>query len=251
MWCSQGGVSQHAWGSCRQIGTVLDVTEQLASERALRESKGRTGADSRTVHCRFFAIDAEHTVVVWNPACERTFGPSAGEMISRRELWRAFYATPRPVMADIVLDGGDKTDVARYTRALPALGVQSGGVRGGGLFPASWRKRTLAVFHRLAAARMADGSARSKPWSISPNANVPSRKRELNERLELRVEQRTADLQKANEDLQLAMKQTGTDGKAGVAGQPGCRRRPRTQYAARQRADRCQRAATGPWNSPR
>lgn len=192
------------------IGTVLDVTEQLASERALRESKGELAQILENSPLPIFAIDAEHTVVVWNPACERTFGPSAGEMIGRRELWRAFYATPRPVMADIVLDGGDETDVARYyPERYRRSAFNPEAFEAEDYFPHLGENGRWLYF-TASPLRDADGrriGAIETLVDITERKQAEQEARELNERLELRVEQRTADLHKANEDLQLAMKQ--------------------------------------------
>lgn len=49
-------------------------------------------------------IDAQHRVTCWNRACEVLTGVSAVEMIGRREQWRAFYAEPRPILADLIVD---------------------------------------------------------------------------------------------------------------------------------------------------
>ncbi|MBU1364839.1 MAG: diguanylate cyclase [Gammaproteobacteria bacterium] len=50
-------------------------------------------------------IDAEHRVTHWNRACAVLTGVSAAEMIGNSEQWRAFYDAPRPIMADLVVDG--------------------------------------------------------------------------------------------------------------------------------------------------
>jgi PAS domain S-box-containing protein len=52
-----------------------------------------------------FVIDAEHRVTHWNAACARLSGIAAHEMIGSTEAWRAFYARPQPVLADLVVDG--------------------------------------------------------------------------------------------------------------------------------------------------
>ncbi len=51
-----------------------------------------------------FIIDTEHRVVAWNTACERMTGIKAEDIIGTREAWRGFYPTPRPCLADLVLD---------------------------------------------------------------------------------------------------------------------------------------------------
>jgi diguanylate cyclase (GGDEF)-like protein len=52
-----------------------------------------------------FVIDATHRVTHWNPACEAVTGTTAHSIIGTRRSWAAFYASPRPVMADLIVDG--------------------------------------------------------------------------------------------------------------------------------------------------
>lgn len=61
-----------------------------------------------------FVIDAEHRVTHWNRACEVLTGVSAVEMIGRNEQWRAFYAEPRPVLADLIVDQAVEVAVATF-----------------------------------------------------------------------------------------------------------------------------------------
>ncbi|HEY6897056.1 MAG TPA: diguanylate cyclase [Rhodocyclaceae bacterium] len=61
-----------------------------------------------------FVVDANHVVTHWNVACERLTGVPANEIIGTRNQWRAFYATERPVLADIILDGAEEADVQRF-----------------------------------------------------------------------------------------------------------------------------------------
>lgn len=61
-----------------------------------------------------FVIDHNHVVTHWNRACEAMTGMSAVRMIGTREQWRAFYATERPVMADLIVDGVMESEVDRY-----------------------------------------------------------------------------------------------------------------------------------------
>jgi len=54
-----------------------------------------------------FVLAADHTVTHWNRACADLSGHGAEEMVGTREAWRAFYTAPRPVLANLVLDGAD------------------------------------------------------------------------------------------------------------------------------------------------
>lgn len=50
-------------------------------------------------------IDSEHRVIHWNRACAVMTGVPASEMIGSRDQWRAFYPDPRPILADLIVDG--------------------------------------------------------------------------------------------------------------------------------------------------
>lgn len=50
-------------------------------------------------------IDAAHRVTHWNRACAVMTGVPAEEIVGTREQWRAFYPDPRPIMADLIIDG--------------------------------------------------------------------------------------------------------------------------------------------------
>jgi diguanylate cyclase (GGDEF)-like protein len=61
-----------------------------------------------------FIIDAGHRVVCWNKACEALTGIAAERVIGTQDHWRAFYATERPTMADLILDGGKEADIQYF-----------------------------------------------------------------------------------------------------------------------------------------
>lgn len=63
-----------------------------------------------------FIIDAEHRVVCWNKACEVLTGIPAAQVTGTREHWRAFYASERPTMADLIVDGGKQADIQYFYR---------------------------------------------------------------------------------------------------------------------------------------
>ncbi|MBI2308357.1 MAG: PAS domain S-box protein [Rhodocyclales bacterium] len=192
------------------VGTVLDVTEREAADRALRESRAELEQILENSPLPIFVIDAEHRVVVWNPACERTFGVTAAEILGTHRQWAPFYPTERPVMADIVLEGGREPDVARYYenryRRSP---VNPEAFEAEDFFPhlgdgGRW------LFFTASPLRDSTGKvvgAIETLLDITERKRAEEEARELNERLEARVLQRTQDLARANEELRLAMRQ--------------------------------------------
>jgi len=75
-----------------------------------------------------FVIGADHTITHWNRACAALTGLPAERMIGTRDAWRAFYREPRPVLANLVLDGAGE-DVVRtlYGAKVRACATVPGG----------------------------------------------------------------------------------------------------------------------------
>lgn len=59
-------------------------------------------------------IDKNHRVVQWNSACEQFIGLTEEEMIGTNDQWKAFYPSKRPIMADIILDGGSQALMSEF-----------------------------------------------------------------------------------------------------------------------------------------
>ena len=52
-----------------------------------------------------FVLDAEHRVTHWNGACERLTGRTRSQMIGSADAGLAFFEEPRPLLADLIVDG--------------------------------------------------------------------------------------------------------------------------------------------------
>lgn len=61
-----------------------------------------------------FSLDASGNVCSWNNACERLTGIREREILHTREHWRAFYLSPRPCLADLLLSGRIEEILQRY-----------------------------------------------------------------------------------------------------------------------------------------
>ncbi|NTV71850.1 MAG: diguanylate cyclase [Azonexaceae bacterium] len=82
-------------------------------------------------------IDAEHRVTHWNRACALLTGVSAAEVIGRSEQWRAFYDKPRPIMADLVVDGAlDAVAERDFPNKIKPSALLDGAFESEGFFPA-------------------------------------------------------------------------------------------------------------------
>lgn len=59
-------------------------------------------------------IDAQHRVTHWNRACAMLTGVPPEQMIGTNEQWRAFYPDPRPILADLIVDGALESAVDQF-----------------------------------------------------------------------------------------------------------------------------------------
>lgn len=192
------------------VGVVMDVTVQRASQQALRESESRLAQILHNSPLPVFVIDAQHQLVVWNPACEYTFGVPASAMLGTTRHWSAFYPTERPCMADIVLDGGTQVEIDRYYHGL---------YRHSTLNPEAFEAEDY--FPRLGeggrwlyftASPLRDGAGRvvgaiETLMDISALKRAQQDVQQFNVELEAKVAERTAELGQANESLRQATQQ--------------------------------------------
>ena len=61
-----------------------------------------------------FVMDSDHRVTHWNRACELVSGVPAADVVGTRRAWAPFYASERPVMADLIINGTMEREVERY-----------------------------------------------------------------------------------------------------------------------------------------
>ncbi|ARJ66706.1 hypothetical protein WV31_14020 [Magnetospirillum sp. ME-1] len=111
------------------VETLRDITHEKRAEQALKESEHRLAAIVDGCPVPLFVIDENHKVTHWNRACEAIIGVPAAQMLGTSDQWRAFYAHPRPVMADLVADGNDEKSIAQ---------LYSGKYHPSTLIPGAW-----------------------------------------------------------------------------------------------------------------
>ncbi|MDD1663561.1 MAG: PAS domain S-box protein [Methanomicrobiales archaeon] len=95
-----------AGGNVREFQSVgRDVTDVVKAEEALRESEQELHAIIQGSPIPQFVIDRDHRVVHWNRALEEHTGIPAAGMMGTSLHWKAFYATERPCLCDLLVDG--------------------------------------------------------------------------------------------------------------------------------------------------
>ena len=122
---------------CGAIETLQDVTERHVADAALHDSRNYLAQIVDGGAVATFVIDHHHNVTHWNRACEALTGMPARNMLGTQLQWRAFYDAPRPVMADIVLDGAHENAVSTYYHGkYRPSSVIKGGFEAEDFFPA-------------------------------------------------------------------------------------------------------------------
>ena len=61
-----------------------------------------------------FVISCDNTILYWNRALESLSGLKREDMVGTSEQWKPFYSSPRPCLADLIVDGGHDSDIERY-----------------------------------------------------------------------------------------------------------------------------------------
>lgn len=150
-----------------------------------------------------FVIDVEHRVVLWNHACELITGKPASEMLGTRNHWQPFHPEPRPVLADLIVDGYELSgldQVCDYKCRLSELVPGAFEVEDN--FPLSGLGRWLLI----TAAPLRDHEGRiigaiETLQDITLRYSAEQKLREQQAQLEQLVELRTAELAEANKLL--------------------------------------------------
>ncbi|MCB1899258.1 MAG: diguanylate cyclase [Rhodocyclaceae bacterium] len=96
------------------IESLQDVTIRRRAESAQRANEALLAQIIDGSSVPTFVLDQNHRVTHWNRACEVLTGMSATEVLGTDQQWKAFYASPRPVMADLIIDGAQESMAQLY-----------------------------------------------------------------------------------------------------------------------------------------
>jgi PAS domain S-box-containing protein len=83
-----------------------------------------------------FVINQEHIITHWNRALEKLTGFAASQQIGTNRQWAPFYDSPRPAMADVILDQPDEAEIQRlYGNQWRPSALIEGAYEAEGFFP--------------------------------------------------------------------------------------------------------------------
>lgn len=94
------------------LGNSMDVTERFAAEERIRESQQQLASIIEFLPDATMVIDRDGTVLAWNKEMVNMSGVAAEEMLGRNDYEYAlpFYGCRRPILADLALRPGAKTE---------------------------------------------------------------------------------------------------------------------------------------------
>lgn len=167
-----------------------DVTEKLAAQRSIRESREQLAQIVNASPIASFVLDAGHRVIYWNPACVTLTGIDAEKMLGSTEVWRAFYSTQRQTMADLVLDGAPDQIIADNYELFSRSPLVNGAFQAENFFPDVGGDGRWLYFTAVPL-RNSDGEITGVIETIQ---DVSHRRRDQKV-LEDRVNERTSELQ--------------------------------------------------------
>ncbi len=151
-----------------------------------------------------FVINKDHIVTHWNRACEHLTGYKAEEIVGTNKQWLAFYPEERPVMADVIVDGMREEEIKRYYGAKwRKSAFIEGAYEAEDFFPHIGEEGKW-LFFTAAPIRGADGETLGSIetlWDTTERKEAQEALQRAHDELETRVEERTAELTKLNEEL--------------------------------------------------
>ncbi len=86
------------------IETLEDISERKETEQKVIESEKRLSSIIQGFSIPAFVIGKDHTIIYWNRALEKLSRLKAKDLVGTNQQWKAFYATQRPCMADLLVD---------------------------------------------------------------------------------------------------------------------------------------------------
>ncbi|WP_415897450.1 EAL and GGDEF domain-containing protein [Neptuniibacter sp. QD57_21] len=95
-------------------GIASNITDLYQARKAFKKTQQQLSQMIVGNPIASFVINEEHIITHWNKACEILTGIPASSVIGTKDSWKGFYDHPRPVMANLVLNGAISKDIEQH-----------------------------------------------------------------------------------------------------------------------------------------
>lgn len=186
------------------VASFYDLTERRQSEARHKHLQQVMAQIIDGDPVPTFVLDAQHKVTHWNNACATITGVAARDIVGSNRQWAAFYPAERPVMADLILNGAIEAGIeTHYRNNFRRSTVVDGAFEAESFFP-QVGERGRWLFFTAAPIRDDSGhivGAIETLQDVTARHEAEAALRENQLKLEELVEQRTGQLNQANEQL--------------------------------------------------
>lgn len=204
--------------SGRQVirGIARDITDSIHSKRAQEESEKRLIQIVQGNSIPTFVIDKNHSIVIWNRACEKMTGIPADKITGSLESWKAFYQNKRPTLADLVVDRAPKSVFTKhFGHEYSSSKTIEGAYQCEKFFPALGKNGKWLF---ITAAPLKDSlgqinGAIETLQDTTKRKNAENQLKIAHEELEIKIAERTISLEETNTALKVLLKKRDDDKK--------------------------------------
>jgi len=189
----------------KQINQLEAHKGLRANEAKLRESEERLSQIIKGSSAPTFVINNSHVVTHWNKACESLTGITASEVIGTDKQWTAFYSKKRPVIADIIVDKATGKIVNGYYHGKYQESVLINGAYQAEDFFIHMGKDGKWLFFTAAPLKNSKGEiigAIETLQDVTERKQTQQALQKSHDELELRVKERTAQLEASMYELE-------------------------------------------------
>ncbi len=179
----------------RMAGVSIDITERRQAETELRETAERLRLATENAEVGFWDVDPINDVLIWAPRTKAMFGISPDAPVTMQDFYDGLHPDDRAATGAAYAAAADPDRRALYDVEYRTIGKEDGLIR--------WvAAKGRGVFDEADRCVRVAGTA----IDITSRKRAEELLRELNETLEARVIERTAELEAAHDQLRQSQK---------------------------------------------